>query len=97
MSKENITINYESVEQLYAEFKTTIKEDFQEIASDYELLPVDMKKSEGEMLDAIKIQINEEKGIVDAMSKACLQLAASIETAAQSFQNIDSAMTQQMD
>ena len=49
------------------------------------------------MYEAVKDQITAEKEVVSAMSKVFLQLAGSIDTVAQSFQNIDTAMTRQMD
>lgn len=96
MSKENITVDYEAVAQLYSEINSANGGGFQEIASDYEKLTNDMTKSAGEMLEAIKAQIKEEKNIVDAMSGACLQLVGSIDVAAKSFQNIDIVMTTRM-
>lgn len=97
MSVENISVDYSAVEQLSSQINASDGGGFQEIVSDYEKLTNNMSKSAGEMFEAIRSQIGAEKEIVEAMSKTCLQLVGSIEIAAQSFQNIDTAMTRQMD
>lgn len=48
------------------------------------------------MYEAVKDQITAEKEVVSAMSKVFLQLAGSIDTVAQSFQNVDEAMRNMM-
>lgn len=47
-------------------------------------------------MSGLKDQITAEKEVVSAMSRACLRLVGSIDTAAQSFQNVDDVMTNMM-
>lgn len=96
MGKENITIDYGKVRQLSADISKANGGGFDDIVADYEKLTGNMTKSAGDMLEAIKDQITAEKEVVTAMSQVCLQLVGSIDTAAQSFQNVDDVMVSRM-
>lgn len=96
MGRQNIAIDYDKVQQLSADISTSNGGGFDDIVLDYEKLTDNMTKSAGEMFDAVKDQITAEKEVVSVMSRACLQLVGSIDTAAQSFQNVDDVMTNMM-